>query len=214
MKNKEERIMNCWNHNFIIYLNISAFLIMKTTDRQETLRQIREWVWVDLEMTGLDPNIDKIIEIATLVTNTNLDVIAEGPNLVIHQPDTVLSKMDKWNVKHHSSSGLLNKVKLSDITTKEAEKQTLKFIKKFAKEKECVLCGSSIYHDKNFLKVHMPKLHDFFHYRVIDVASIIELAKRWYPKVKPYKYNAIHRAQEDIIESIEALKYYRMAIFE
>ncbi|MDQ6985988.1 MAG: oligoribonuclease, partial [Candidatus Dojkabacteria bacterium] len=169
-------------------------------------RIIREWIWIDLEMTGLDPKKDKIIEISTLVTNENLDIIDSGPELVIKASDSVIESMDEWNQKHHARSGLIEKVKESKITIKQAEKLTLEFIQKHAGEKECILCGSSVYHDKNFLYHQMRNLHDFFHFRIIDVASIIELAKRWYPNLPPYKYNANHRALDDIKESIEALR--------
>jgi oligoribonuclease len=172
-------------------------------------------VWIDMEMTGLDPNKERIIEIATLITDTDLRMIAEGPNIVIHQGPKILHSMDSWNKKHHHSSGLLDAVKKSKISLKRAEKMTLDFIKKHCEPKKSPLCGNSIHHDRRFLERYMPSIHEYLHYRHIDVSSVKALAQYWYPKDKEqYKKNNTHRALDDIRESIEELTYLRKKIFK
>lgn len=180
----------------------------------EKKRIERTWFWLDLEMSGLDFNKDKILEIAILVTDESLNIIAEGPEIVINQSEKVLNKMDEWNTLHHNKSGLIDKVRESEYSELDAEFEVLSFVEKFADQNECVLCGNSIYIDKLFLNKFMPRLHNFFHFRVIDVSSIMEIAKRWYPDIRQYKYNANHRAMDDAKESVEALKYYRDRIFK
>ena len=137
--------------------------------------------WIDLEMTGLDPEKHHIIEIACLVTDSNLNIVAEGPEIAIFQDEDILSLMNEWNVKQHTSSGLVEKIKSSDISIKEAEEECLKFFQSHIKQHKSPLCGSSVSHDRRFLIKHMPKLANHFHYRHIDVSSFKEVIKRWYP---------------------------------
>lgn len=167
-------------------------------------------VWIDMEMTGLDPEKEGIIEIASVVTDKDLNVLAEGPNLIVRQPAKLLKGMDSWNQKQHGKSGLLEAVKKSKISVKRAEKMTLDFIKKYCVPHKTILCGSSIFQDRRFIIRYMPKLDQFLHYRLIDVSTVKELVRRWYPKDKdaPQKGEA-HRALADILESIEELRYYR-----
>jgi oligoribonuclease len=167
-------------------------------------------IWVDLEMTGLDPDNDLIIEIATIVTDKNLNVLAQGPVLAVHQSDAALAAMDEWNQQHHGQSGLIKRVKASTINDAEAERQTLAFLKQWVPENTSPMCGNSIGQDRRFLYRYMPKLEAYFHYRNIDVSTIKELAARWAPHVKDgFKKQSSHQALDDIIESIEELRYYR-----
>ena len=170
-------------------------------------------VWIDLEMTGLDPAKEKIIEIATIITNKDLEVIAEGPNLVIHQSNWLLKKMDEWNKTTHGKSGLIDAVKASKITTKQAEMETLNFIKEYCEEKKAPICGNSIHHDRLFLRKYMPTLNDYLHYRLVDVSSVKGVIDRWYPNAKRYNKSSDHRALDDIRESIRELKYYQENFF-
>lgn len=165
-------------------------------------------VWLDLEMTGLDHNNDVILEIATVVTDKNLNILAEGPNLAIHQPETKLRLMDDWCQKTHTNSGLVNRVRESSINEKEAEKQTIEFIKQWIPKGKSPLCGNSIGTDRRFLCKYMPDLDNYFHYRVIDISSIKELAKRWRPEIKELDKSNKHQALEDVKDSIDELKYY------
>lgn len=167
-------------------------------------------IWIDLEMTGLDCSSDYIIEIATLVTDKMLNVIKEGPELVIHQPDYVLEKMDNWNKKHHAASGLLDEVKQSNIDAAQAEAQTLKFLKEHVGANSSPMCGNTICQDRRFLARLMPELERYFHYRNLDVSTLKELVLRWAPDIA-YQSNQItsHRARKDIYGSIEELRYYR-----
>jgi oligoribonuclease len=170
-------------------------------------------VWMDLEMTGLDPKTDTILEIATIITDGNLNIIAEGPNIVIHQPDELLDGMDEWNTTHHGASGLTAKVRASRITMAEAEQQTLDFIRCYVPERTSPLCGNSIHQDRRFLVPYMPELETWMHYRNIDVSTIKELAQRWYPDIRAPLKEAEHLALADIRESIAELAFYREKLF-
>ena len=171
-------------------------------------------IWLDLEMTGLDPDSERIIEIATLVTNFDLTEVIEGPNLVIKQPLEFLENMDEWNTVHHGQSGLLGCVKITTISQRQAEEETLDFLVKHSKKGESPLCGNSISHDRRFLNRYMSELAAFFHYRNIDVSSIKELVKRWHPDLlKGFSKQSSHRALSDVRESIEELKFYKENFF-
>ncbi len=171
-------------------------------------------VWIDMEMTGLDPAKDRIIEIASIVTDGQLNILAEGPNLVIHQPERLIRGMDQWNQEHHSKSGLIDDVKSSTVTVKAAEEMTLEFLKEYCKPKKAPLCGNSIHHDRRFLARDMPAIDDYLHYRHVDVSTIKALIARWYPKDKEPPKGKSHRALSDIRESIEELRFYRERYFK
>jgi len=171
-------------------------------------------VWIDMEMTGLDPQQDGILEIATIVTDGELNLIEEGPNLVIHQGNALLAQMDDWNKKHHRKSGLIAKVRKSGISVKKAEALTLEFVKRHSLPQESPLCGNTVHHDRRFLIKYMPKLDAFLHYRNIDVSTVKSLVQRWYPKGKrPPQKKEAHRALDDIRESVEELRFYRKYYF-
>ncbi len=172
------------------------------------------FVWIDLEMSGLDPDKEVIIEIATIVTDCNLTILEEGPDLVIHQPEIYLTRMDDWNKNQHSKSGLIDDVRRSMISLDEAERQTLDFIKKYCEAKQNPLCGNAVHHDRRFLIKYMPKIHEFLHYRHVDVSTIKTVVSKWYPKQKEVKKNTTHRALSDIRESITELKLYREQYFK
>jgi oligoribonuclease len=173
-------------------------------------------VWMDLEMTGLDHTRDVIVEIATLVTDDDLNIVAEGPDLVVHQPDDVLAAMDPFVVEMHTRSGLIEAIRTSEVTLADAGAATLEFIRTHAPEPCSVpLCGNSIGTDRRFLAAYLPEVEAHLHYRSIDVSSIKELVRRWYPKIgqgRPQKVGQ-HRALDDIRESIEELRYYRERVF-
>lgn len=171
-------------------------------------------VWIDMEMTGLDPERERILEIATVVTDGNLNILAEGPDLVIHQPTSFLKGMDEWNQKHHVSSGLIEAVKVSDMTVKRAEQLTLDVIKQYCNPKKAPLCGNSVHHDRRFLAKYMPKIDGYLHYRHVDVSTLKALIARWYPKDKEPPKKKNHRALSDIRESIAELKFYRERYFK
>ena len=171
-------------------------------------------IWIDLEMTGLLPDEDVIIEIATIVTDPQLNVLAEGPVLAIHQPDEVMAGMDEWNTNQHGKSGLTLRVRESTVTEADAERQTIEFLKTLVPEGKSPMCGNSICQDRRFLARYMPELEAFFHYRNIDVSTIKELAARWSPQaLEGFQKHGSHRALDDIIESIEELKHYRSTVF-
>lgn len=173
-------------------------------------------VWMDLEMTGLDDERERIIELAVLITDGDLNLIAEGPELVLHQDDAVLAAMDAWNTKHHTASGLVERVKASTVTEAEAEAQVLAFVDAHCKGKDRPpLAGNSIHQDRRFIRRYLPKLDARLHYRMIDVSTVKELARRWYPDVyerRPDK-NESHRALDDIRESINELRFYKDHVF-
>jgi oligoribonuclease len=168
-------------------------------------------IWLDLEMTGLNPDKDRILEIATIITDKNLEILAEGPVLVIHQSNYRLSKMDKWNTEHHGASGLIDKVKKSTITEAEAQAQTIEFIEQYVPPGKSPMCGNTIYQDRRFLLKYMPKLEQYFHYRNLDVSTLKILVKRWHSKLMKglHEKKSKHRALDDIRESINELRYYR-----
>ncbi|GAB4352547.1 MAG: oligoribonuclease [Methylohalobius crimeensis] len=167
-------------------------------------------IWIDLEMTGLDPDRDVIIEIATVVTDKYLNVLATGPVLPVRQPEAVLATMDSWNQKHHGESGLIDRVRRVGVSEREAEIQTLEFLKQWVPPGESPMCGNSICQDRRFLYRAMPQLEAYFHYRNLDVSTLKELAGLWAPHLKQgFKKRNAHEALADILESIEELKYYR-----
>ena len=167
-------------------------------------------IWIDLEMTGLVPEEDNIIEIATVVTDANLNVLAEGPSIAIHQDNKYLDSMDEWNTRQHTKSGLVQRVKESAISVDEAEKQTLDFLMKYVDPGASPMCGNSICQDRRFLYNYMPKLEKFFHYRHIDVTTLKELAVRWKPDIVTTSFKqSKHLALSDIYDSINELKHYR-----
>ena len=170
-------------------------------------------IWIDLEMTGLNPERHVIIEIAVLVTDKNLNILAEGPDIAIKHPDEALKEMNAWNQKHHQASGLLDRVRASSTNTKSAEKLVLDFVQQYTEPNQSPICGNSIWQDRRFMIAHMPKLEAFFHYRIVDVSSIKELVNRWYPSLPAFEKKRHHRALSDIMESIEELKYYREKVF-
>lgn len=171
-------------------------------------------VWMDMEMTGLEPEVDVILEIATIVTDSELNTIAEGPVLAISQPEAALAGMDEWNTEHHTASGLIDRVRQDGVALIEAEAQTLDFLERHTTRGTSPLCGNTIWQDRRFLIKYMPDVAAFLHYRIIDVSSIKELAFRWHPELisQRRKENA-HRALEDIRESINELRFYRERFF-
>lgn len=174
----------------------------------------RRLVWLDMEMTGLHPDIDRIIEVAMVVTDSELNVLAEGPVLAIHQPDAVLDAMDKWNQSTHGKSGLIDRVRASRITEAEAQRTLLAFMRAWVPEGKTPMCGNSIGQDRRFMARYMPELEAYFHYRNLDVSTIKELAKRWAPGVyKSFKKRGAHTALADIQESIDELRHYRKYFF-
>jgi oligoribonuclease len=173
-------------------------------------------IWLDMEMTGLDPDRERIIEMATIITDGNLTEVATGPDLVIHQDDALLAAMDDWNKSHHGGSGLVDRVKASTVTEGEAEAQTLAFINSHVGAKDRpVLAGNSIHQDRRFIRRYMPALEKRLHYRMVDVSTIKELARRWYPAIiaKQPPKKETHRALDDIRESIDELRFYRQHLF-
>ncbi|MCV2403107.1 oligoribonuclease [Marinomonas sp. C2222] len=171
-------------------------------------------VWIDLEMTGLDPEKETIIEIATVVTDKDLNILAKGPNLAIYQEKSVMDAMDEWCTEHHGASGLTERVLNSSITMEQAEQATIEFLAQYVPAGASPICGNSVGQDRRFLYRYMPKLETFFHYRYIDVSTIKELAKRWKPEaLEGFKKSGAHLALDDILESIGELQHYRSTVF-
>ena len=174
----------------------------------------KEMVWIDLEMTGLDLESESIIEIATIVTDSELNIIAEGPNLAIKVDDELINNMDEWNTTHHNASGLVDRIRNEGVTLEEAIKQTCEFLIKTVEIGTAPLCGNSVHNDRAFLAKEMPEVLAMLHYRIVDVSTIKELVKRWYPNLPRYKKKEAHRALDDIIESVEELRHYRKYVFK
>ena len=167
-------------------------------------------IWIDLEMTGLDTDKDRIIEVATIITDAELNTVAEGPVLVVHQSDDVLTAMDEWNTRTHGNTGLTERVRASTLNEADAESQTIAFLEQYVPKNKSPMCGNSICQDRRFLARTMPALEAYFHYRNLDVSSLKELALRWKPDILPgFTKKNTHKALDDIRESIEELKYYR-----
>jgi oligoribonuclease len=167
-------------------------------------------IWIDLEMTGLDTQNDQIIEIATVVTDSNLAILAQGPVIAIHQPDEIMNAMDAWNTSHHGDSGLTSRVSQSTATAEDAERETLEFLRQYVAPGKSPMCGNSICQDRRFMARLMPELETFFHYRNLDVSTLKELTRLWKPElIGGFVKKGAHLALDDILESIEELKYYR-----
>ena len=179
-----------------------------------TVPDARNLIWMDLEMTGLIPGRDVIIEIATLVTNADLEILAEGPALAIKRTEEELALMDEWNVKTHTASGLVDRIRTASVDIAVAQQRTLEFVQEWTPPGKSPLSGNTIPHDRRFLRVEMPELEAHFHYRSVDVSTIKELVTRWYPrKVQPPVKKGAHQALDDIRESIEELRWYREHLF-
>jgi oligoribonuclease len=167
-------------------------------------------IWLDMEMTGLVPETDRIIEVAMVITDNDLNTVAESPSLVVHQPDSVLDAMDNWNKSTHGKSGLIDRIKVSTLDEAQVEQQLLAFLTEHVPARTSPMCGNSICQDRRFMARWMPKLEDYFHYRNLDVSTLKELAKRWNPNVaQGMKKHGKHEALADIYESIEEMKHYR-----
>ena len=172
-------------------------------------------VWIDLEMTGLNTGSDYILEIATIVTDSQLNVLAQGPVLAVHQSDAILAAMDDWNKRTHAGSGLIERVKASSLSAAQAEAQTLEFVQRYVGKHRSPLCGSSICQDRRFLARLMPQLEEWLHYRNLDVSTVKELVRRWKPEIYDgFEKKNSHKALDDILESIAELKYYREHFFK
>lgn len=181
---------------------------MAVVDKSKTL------IWIDMEMTGLEPDIDRVIEIATLITDADLNILAEGPVVAVHQSDSVLAGMDEWNQRTHGDSGLVARVRASKSDEAAAEQQTLDFLREYAETGSSPMCGNSVHQDRRFLVKYMPTLEAFFHYRNLDVSTVKELARRWRPELPGgFSKNGSHKALDDIRDSVSELQYYREHFF-
>ncbi len=181
----------------------------------EDTRPTNRLVWMDLEMTGLDAETDVILEIATVVTDGDLEVVAEGPTLAVHRDEATLAAMDRWNTEHHTASGLVERVRKSEVSQTEAEAVTLAFVEQHCAAQTAPLCGNSVWQDRRFLVRQMPALNAYLHYRIVDVSTVKELARRWRPQLLDgFKKKNAHRALDDIRESIAELKFYRERFFK
>ena len=170
-------------------------------------------VWIDMEMSGLNPEKEVILEIASVITDDQLEVIETGPELIVNQPPELFEKMDSWNQKQHTKSGLWKKVLQSSLSVEDAELQTLQFLQAHLKPRSAPLCGNSVHQDRRFLNKYMKRIDEFLHYRIIDVSTIKEISNRWYKNIPHHTKKNSHRALDDILESIDELKYYRKQIF-
>ncbi|DAC39048.1 MAG TPA: oligoribonuclease [Candidatus Poseidoniales archaeon] len=175
--------------------------------------QNKRMVWIDLEMTGLDLERESIIEIATIITDSELNIIAEGPNLAISVSEELIEGMDDWNTRHHFGSGLIERVRHDSVSLEEAEQLTLDFIKQYVPRRTAPLCGNSVWNDRQFLVKEMPEVAKYLHYRMVDVTTIKELVRRWYPDVPRFSKKAAHLALDDIRESVHELAYFREHVF-
>ncbi|MEQ6884286.1 oligoribonuclease [Salicola sp. Rm-C-2C1-2] len=176
--------------------------------------RVQRLIWIDLEMTGLDPDSDRIIEVATIITDDHLNILAEGPVLAVHQSEAALEAMDEWNTTTHGNSGLTRRVRESSLTERDAERETIAFLKEWVDARTSPICGNSICQDRRFLARYMPELEAFFHYRNLDVSTVKELAKRWNPEaLEGFKKKGAHQALDDIRESIAELQHYRKTLF-
>lgn len=172
-------------------------------------------IWVDLEMTGLEPATDRIIEIATIVTDKELNILAEGPVIAVHQSDEVLAAMDDWNQQHHGASGLIDRVRASSYSEEDAIRETIAFLEQYVPQGKSPMCGNSIGQDRRFLNKYMPALEDYFHYRNLDVSTIKELVRRWQPELlQDFQKKNTHQALDDIRESVAELQFYRERVFK
>ncbi len=182
---------------------------MSVTDSKPSANE-NNLIWIDLEMTGLDPKRDRIIEIATLVTDANLNVLAEGPVMAVYQSDAQLGLMDEWNVRTHTGSGLVERVKASTFDENAAQRATIEFLQQWVPAGKSPICGNSVGQDRRFLFNYMPELESYFHYRYLDVSTLKELARRWKPEILAgFNKQGTHQALDDIRESVAELSYYR-----
>jgi len=170
-------------------------------------------VWIDLEMTGLNIEKESIIEIATIITDGELNILAHGPNVAITVDESLIEGMDDWNTTHHFESGLVDRIRNQGVSLTDAEEMTLDFLKKWVDPNTAPLCGNSVWNDRRFLEKEMPMVAEYLHYRMIDVSTIKELARRWYPEIEKYPKKGAHLALDDIIESVEELEYFRDKVF-
>lgn len=193
----------------VLILNNGSKAVFPMSQQQQNL------IWIDLEMTGLEPETDSIIEIATIVTDKDLNVLAEGPVLAVRQTKETMDAMDAWNQKHHGQSGLIERVLNSTLDEHAVEQQTIAFLEQWVPKGASPMCGNSICQDRRFMAKTMPVLEAFFHYRNLDVSTLKELASRWAPEVmKGFKKKGTHQALDDVKESIEELKYYRQTFLK
>lgn len=173
----------------------------------------KRMVWIDLEMTGLNLERESIIEIATIITDSELNILAEGPNLAISVSEELIEGMDDWNTRHHFGSGLIDRVRNNSVSLEEAERQTLEFIKQYVPKRTAPLCGNSVWNDRQFLVKEMPSVANYLHYRMVDVSTIKELARRWYPGLPKFEKKGAHLALDDIRESVFELVHFRELLF-